>query len=298
MSLNLKEFSTQAYRSFRRLYSLSKINCVPVINSSLKLTEDLTLKLLEKSKKINLPPDEYWGFGTKVRFLLGWYESETVKVCNSLIKPGMKALDIGAHCGYFTRLFSELVGPTGMIYAFEPHPQTFQFLSQNISYFKHKNVMAVPKAASDRQGEVEFFEMSASGKHSLYNVSSYLSHFTLQKKMAVQSTTIDQFLAEQGNPKIDFVKMDIEGGEPKALRGMEQTIKNAKNLAMITEFNPAVLEAGGTKPEQFLKQLQLLGFTVNGINADGTLLPMQELVYPTGPCDWYINLICIKNDLQ
>ena len=88
--------------------------------------------------------------------------------------------------------------------------------------------------------------------------------------------------------------MDIEGAEPAALKGMVSTIERSKSLAMIVEFNPGALKAGGTEPEEFLKQLLAAGFEISAIGPDAILQPLIDLVYPSAPSDWYVNLLCVK----
>jgi len=205
----------------------------------------------------------------------------------------MNVLDVGAHIGYFSRLFSRLVGPKGRVYAFEPHEPTHHLLCQNLSRLRCRNVVPVQMAVADRCGQVEFFEMSASGKHGLYNVSEYDRNFIFRQKLSVESTTLDCFLADHGNPEVYFIKMDIEGSEPCALKGMRQTIARSRRLAMVVELNGRCLRAAGITPEEYLQQLCELGFDMRAVAPGGTLIPVCESVYALAE-EGYINLFCTK----
>lgn len=241
-----------------------------------------------------LSSDLYWG--TKTRLLLGLYEQESVRVCKSIIKPGMNVLDVGAHVGYYSRLFSDLVGTEGRIWAFEPDPETYKLLAQNVHLPRYQNIIPVQKAVSDTIGLLEFFVMTSSGAHSLYNVTaqkSYDQRFMVREKITVESITIDDFLAGQGNPDIHFIKIDIEGGEPRAFIGMRKTISRAKYLTILVEFNCSALESAGVTPSEFLGQLGGMGFQIKAICSDGALRDISEDVLDLAK-KRSINLLCTK----
>jgi FkbM family methyltransferase len=231
---------------------------------------------------------------TRLLYLFGWYESETLAICRQRIRPGMTVLDLGAHNGYFTLLFSRLVGSSGRVYAFEPHEPTCRLLRRNLRRARHDNVTVVPCAVADRPGTAPFFEMSLAGTHSLFDVARFDPHFTLLQQGVTECITVDEFLAAQGNPAVQFIKMDIEGAEPKALRGMTETICRCRELAMVVEFNSCFLRAGGCAPSVFLQQLAALGFTAHVIVAAGALLPITaslERIAERSP----VNLLCEKS---
>ncbi|KKU15036.1 hypothetical protein A3A20_02415 [Candidatus Wolfebacteria bacterium RIFCSPLOWO2_01_FULL_45_19] len=239
------------------------------------------IKILSVRKKMELFRTDTPG--TRLRFLLEWYEPETVRACRQIIKPGMTVIDAGAHIGYYTRIFSELVGKTGKVFAFEPHPATFKLLAHNIPAEKYPNVKLFPLALSDRQEELEFFEVKGSGKHSIYDVSS-LSYidpdgYTPKNKLLVRAQDLDKILENLGSPVVDFMKIDVEGAEPKLLKGSEKTIKRSGSLRAVIEFNKAALALSGTSPENFLKQLERLGIR--------KIATLDESTH-------YMNLLCGK----
>lgn len=296
MRTNGQKVCYKVYDLLNKLYTISGVRYIPFVHSLLKYNIELLIELLSKLERITLPSDDHWT--TRLAILLGGIEREMITVSKILIKPGMNVLDIGAHVGYHTRLFSDLVGSEGKVYAFEPHPENYRLLIQNCKLLRYQNVVPVQKAVSDKLGYIEFFEMAHSAHHSLFNISEYLSHTTFKKRIFVEITTVDTFLAEQGNPEINFIKMDIEGAEPLALAGMSETIARSKKLAMITEFNPGALEACGMKPLAYLQQLLESGFKVHLIEQNGKLTPIEQLVYPVGPFYWSVNLLCLKNTIE
>jgi len=267
---------------------------------SFKNTIGLIINVFAWREKVVFFPNDPWRF--KLRFLLNWHEPESVKACKEIIKPGMNVLDIGAHLGYYSRLFSKLVGPSGTVYAFEPDPPTYKLLVSNISLPKFKNITVIDKAVSDASGKLDFFEMAASGKHSFYDVSQSLANidpesYLFKDRLSVEAITVDSFLERAGNTKIDFIKMDIEGAEPRALRGMQKTISRSHGLTLLVELNDGSLRAGGSSAGEFLKQLQEFGFEVKKIlDAEGKIKSVGQLQAVQAE-DGYVNLLCKKENI-
>lgn len=243
------------------------------------------IAVLSKTKRFSFQRKGVRGF-ERLYYLMDWYERDTVAVCRDQLRPGMNTVDIGAHLGYFSRLFGKLTRPGGTVFAFEPHPETYGVLCRNLSQFP--NVIPVPKAVSDTTGHAELFEMTASGQHSLVlNVRPETNAF-LKSRNNVESTTLDDFLAGQGDPPIRLVKIDVDGGETKVLKGMTRTIAKNAYLTLIVEFAPVSLAASGTRPEEFLELLRSLGFQVEGLG-----FSLTELQIPSS-ATFAPNLLCTK----
>ncbi len=84
------------------------------------------LQVLEGAIGFRTPSTDYPAF--RLALLLGHFEPETVAHVRQVLKEGDVAVDVGAHVGYYARLFSELVGPEGLVVAVEPDPQNLSFL--------------------------------------------------------------------------------------------------------------------------------------------------------------------------
>lgn len=252
------------------------------------------IAILAKQKQMALFPHENWG--TRLRYLLGWYEHGATIICKNLIKPGMNILDIGADVGYFARIFSQSTGPAGKVWAFEPHPQSYEMLKKNVSHLPYQNVIPVNKAAAEKKSTVTLFSTTMPAKHSLLNISSDGRSLHVKKKLLVQSVSIDELLEQYGNPSIQFVKIDIEGSELKALDGMKKTIARSPDLAMIIEFNGRALRSGGITPAHFIQKIGGFGFEISAISeSTGTVNPLSDAIYAyieTG----YVNLLCVKGN--
>jgi len=240
---------------------------------------------MEKIRNFQTMPDDPFWF--RLELLTNRHEPETTAQLRSLIKPGMTVLDIGAHVGYYSRMASELVGENGRVVAFEPHPRNHATLLRNIG--SRKNVTPLQVALAESEGTAELHDylmMSASGSlhydESIRDVQlSHVSEDDIAPRIGadfqpqiytVRTAPVDDLLAEIGVQSVDVVKMDIEGAEMGALRGMKQTIANSPKLALVMEYNPLGLQAFGNQPVESLKEVLALGFSsVAIIQPDGSL---------------------------
>ena len=250
-----------------------------------RLMGRLILPGLERALDFKTIADDPFWF--RLELLTGQHETETRGALERLAQPGMTALDIGAHIGYHTRLLSRRVGPEGTVIALEPHPGTFQTLRHNTR--DQPNVTARQLAASEASGRAELHDylmMSASGslhydealarqqqaRMGAGDVAPRQAGDFQPQRFNVETVAIDDCLDQLGLKRVDIVKMDIEGAELGALRGMRRTIANSPGLALVMEYNPSALKAFGHEPVSALDEARRLGFgQVEAIEADGSL---------------------------
>jgi FkbM family methyltransferase len=238
----------------------------------------ILLVLLARRQTFTTPPNWDW----KINLLLGLHEEGTVKLCRRLIRPGMTVIDAGAHVGYFTRLFAELVGPHGKVYAFEPNPHTFALLKKNTE--RLSNAVLINKGLSRESGQSRLFLNEHEFADSLFQQNDALS------SIHIEVISMDEFWQQLGRPYVDFIKMDVEGAEPDILKGATQLLSCQKGLGLVTEFRPVSLEAAGIDPAVFLDLLCSLKFRYAAIGPQGDLL--TEL--PNIKVGKYVNLFCEK----
>ncbi len=230
--------------------------------------------------------------------LRGEYEQETKHLLERLIQEGMVVLDVGAHVGCYTLLAARCVGLQGRVYAFEPEPDNYAILQKNIALNRYKNIVAIRKAVSDRTGTVKLFiSRQGNDRHSIFdNPSSIVPEASRE----VATLCLDDYLAAEGWPHVDLVKMDIEGAEPLALEGMRELLQRSEDLKLIVEFAPGALRVGGINPAKFLERLLSLGLSVSSIERAGGLklwLPtdLSRLVRQVEGRGM-INLLCQKKE--
>ena len=248
------------------------------------------IPVLERSSGFKTMPDDPFWF--RLELLTNRHETETIAQLDQLAAPGMTMLDIGAHVGYYSRRYAKALGSNGRIFAFEPHPRTFATLQHNVK--KLPQVTAVQLALAEKEGTAELHDylmMSASGSlHYDESMVELQKSQTQQTDIAprigqtftaqtftVRTMPVDDFLAAQGVKQVDLVKMDIEGAEIGALRGMQRTIANSANLVLVMEYNPQALKAFGHDPIAALNEVRSFGFNkMEAIEADGRLTDLTH----------------------
>ncbi|MCY4018127.1 MAG: FkbM family methyltransferase [Chloroflexi bacterium] len=250
-----------------------------------RLMDRVLMPALERRYNFKtIPEDPFW---FRLELLTGQHEVETAQLLRRLVKPGMIALDVGAHVGYYTRLLSRLTGARGRVIAFEPHPQTHQVLRHNTRALANATPLQV--AVAEAAGSAELYDylmMSASGslhydesladlqraRMDAWDIAPRGGEAFEMQRFQVETATIDACLAELGIGRVDMVKMDIEGAELGALRGMRDTIVASPGMALVMEYNPSALKAFGHEPEAALAEALGMGFRqVEAIEADGAL---------------------------
>jgi FkbM family methyltransferase len=205
----------------------------------------------------------------------------------------MVVVDVGAHVGYYTLLAAKQVGPTGKVYAFEADLDNHEILLKNIGINGYNNVVTVQIAVSDRSGRSTLYLTALdSGRHSMY-------HHGLPERgsTSVETTTLDSFLESEDWPRVDLMKIDVEGAEVTVLDGMTSLMERNADLKLIIEFNPVLLQDGGVTPIDFLEKLSSHGWSVQIIGETSRFLPVavddaSELVNCLLSADSSVNLFC------
>jgi FkbM family methyltransferase len=278
MGLNLYRMSFKRVPFFHRAFH--------------ELSRKLMFPIMEAVQGFHTMPDDPFWF--RFELLTGRHEPETTATFNRLIKPNMTFLDIGAHVGYYARRASDLVGSSGKVVAFEPHPRNHAMLKQNVGNRQNVTLLQVALAESEGTAELhDYLLMSASGslhydqtlrdvqeqaqKRSADDFAPRFDEGFTPQTYSVRTASVDSLLADLGIKSVDVVKMDIEGAEMGALRGMQQTIANSPNLSLVMEYNPLGLKAFDNEPLAALKEVLAMGFTkLYVIQADASLVDYTQ----------------------
>ena len=164
--------------------------------------------------------------------LLDIWEPETTDIVKKYVKPGMTCIDLGASIGYFTLLFARQVGKTGHVIAVEPTDFQFPYLLKNIKNNGYRDI-------------VEPYNVGAWDKTEVVKMPLNAPPYVQTEAPCV---AIDDIVKDR---KVDFIKMDCDGPEPKILKGLENTFKNNPDLKMIIEYYPKYIENAGLTTKEF-----------------------------------------------
>ncbi len=161
-------------------------------------------------------------------YATGDYEPYSAHVMRALLHPGDCMLDVGANIGFFSLLAAQCVGAGGRVIAFEPAPDVRARLQRNVALNgasrlasdSNWHIEVRAEAITDQLGDREFFVGPAqhSGIASLRSLGADTAC-----AIKVPGTTLDRVLRD-GTP-VHLIKIDIEGAEARALRGMRRILQ-------------------------------------------------------------------------
>jgi len=202
---------------------------------------------------------------------LGIFEKEEVDLFRKSLRPGMTVIDIGANIGLYTIIAAKRVGPTGKVFSFEPAQEICLRLKKNIEHNQFKNVTVNQVALDNTPGaRTLYLDKDNKGHNSFSNDNS------AYKELTVTTETLDQSLQKYDSPVVDIIKMDIEGAEPLAFEGMQETLKRSPNVVIFTEIFPDAIKRLGKDPLVFLNNLSNLNKSIWIINEDTTDLKLLK----------------------
>lgn len=187
----------------------------------------------------------------------GLFEPEVSGAIHRLLRPGGCFVDVGANVGYFSAIAAAVVGPSGRVFAFEPHDQHYLRLNLFVDMnCPACSVHAYQAAVCESDGIVSFYESNQPGRHSLELERVDPQQFLRERK--VRSICLDSFARDNHLERIDLLKIDVEGAEHRVLLGARSLLKEKRIGQIIVEiFHP-----GKNVPPPLLDELKVLGLEV------------------------------------
>lgn len=161
------------------------------------------------------------------------YEDVLEKTYRRLIKPGFQIADIGAHLGRHTIVYSQLVGPGGRVYAFEPLADVFNRLQAGLLDAGIENVFGFNMALGAERGVLSFvradgaLEESGLRERQLYNQPDHTS----TRRVNVWCDRLDHLFADIR--RLDYVKIDVEGAEVSVLEGGRNLLRKTRPMISV-----------------------------------------------------------------
>ncbi|MBI2270332.1 MAG: FkbM family methyltransferase [Bacteroidetes bacterium] len=187
-------------------------------------------------------------------------DADEIEFLKRTVKKGDVVLDIGANIGFYSKILSGLVGASGKVYSFEPDKVNFNYFLKNTNSLT--NIVPVNKAVADQTKTLKLYTSKLLNvDHRTYKVDEY------EKELTIDAVSIDDFVNDVF--KVDFIKMDIQGFELTALKGMVKTISLNPDLKIIMELWPHGLQKSGTSFDEFFsffRTLKLKLYALNGID--------------------------------
>jgi len=212
-----------------------------------------------------------------VLIIHGIYDAGLTNYLIKNIKKGDTVVDIGANLGYFTTLMGYLVGPIGKVLAYEANPSLIPLIQDNISMnYIGDRVTVYNKAIYSEYKTMPFFVAKKfMGNSSLHKHDSV--YFNNYKSDTIQEIQVDAEPLDAIMDNVDvlsFVKIDIEGGEYHALKGMEKLLESNKIETFSFELNRKMLQNDWYLLYAFLKAYEeRMEYYL--LNNNGDILPIS-----------------------
>ncbi|HTD05890.1 FkbM family methyltransferase [Undibacterium sp.] len=190
------------------------------------------------------------------RFIYFWglWEHNELRVLRTLLKPGDTFLDLGANIGFFSLVASRIVGERGHVHAFEAIPDTLKELEANILLNSIKNITVHPQAAADREMRVRFAKPADS--RSEMNSMRFEVHG--ENYWEIPCVRVDESI--DATQAIKLIKIDIEGAEMMALRGMEKILQQPAKPIILCEVIDEFLKEMNSNAEELFFFLEAHGY--------------------------------------
>lgn len=270
----------------------------PLVHSNIVIKIGRLLRSFSKSDFVEIEGRKMFVHGNDglALSIFKVYEPTQTEVVKEYVKEGDVVLDIGAHVGYYTLLFAQLVGSSGRVYSFEPDPDNFELLKKSVEINGYQNIILNQKAVSNKNGKIKLYlgdENRAINR--IYNANIGDAN----KSVEVDTVRIDDYFKNYDG-KIDFIKIDVEGSESSVIEGMTLLLNKMKNLKIMTEFYPFLIKKFGMEPEQYIKLLLDAGFRLYDILDDKsdkikqTDLSGLLIKANSKGKDYVTNLLCMK----
>lgn len=208
------------------------------------------------------------------KVFFGNYEKGTCRFVQKILGGGEVVYDIGANIGFYTILFSRLVGDTGKIHAFEPSLREFLNLSENISLNKLNNVVLNQLGISNQTTHATLNVMKDE-KFGAYNTLGKVTHHVVRdaeiNHEIIKLTTLDSYFENYSSKIPDLLKVDVEGVEKLVFLGGRSILESDDAPLIIVEICEETLKGTNSSSEEICQLLKQYGYFVFNLDEDGNI---------------------------
>ncbi len=232
----------------------------------------------------------------------GIWEPHITAAWMSVLEEGDTVIDIGANFGYYGLIAAHQYSRAkSKIIFLEANPDFIPYIKKSLEANFHLDRFQVENlAVAETEGTVILNILKGyTGSSSIYpiaHIDRYMHgkmRLELDKKVRVQSTSIDSYCLSHDIGEVNLIKMDIEGYEDRAYQGMRQTVLRNSKISLFVEFTAQSYD----KPQDFYRQMLKDFGNVYLLTEEGHILKPRNTAYEKvvdKPEDW-IMLVFSKN---
>jgi FkbM family methyltransferase len=194
-------------------------------------------------------------------------EKHEVSFILSVLEPGMIFFDVGTNAGVFAISAAKKIGGNG-VFAFEPCSSTCELLKRNLQLNHLADVNVVQMALGESVGE-GMLQINAPGKDGL-NTLGQATHpgSKVVGQESVRITTVDVFMKDNKIPRVDVMKVDIEGAELMMFRGARELLERPDAPIILYEGFGFLTRGFGYHPVEILWFLESCGYSLFALNSE------------------------------
>jgi FkbM family methyltransferase len=193
------------------------------------------------------------------------FEATGIGSLRDFARPGATVIDVGGFIGFFAVQFGRWVGPGGKVVAIEPDAQNFAMLRRAVKRAGLENIVE------------PIFGASAEAKGTLHlrtNPDHPADHRLGESGTPVPSYAIDDLMAERGWPPVSLIKIDVQGAEPRVLRGARETLTRFRP-ALFIEVDDDALAQAGFSADELIVDLEELGYRLYRLDRRAGFRPID-----------------------
>lgn len=187
----------------------------------------------------------------------GLYEPEKFAAIATVLREGSTFLDIGGNKGDFALFAASVVGPSGHVVCFEPHPDNAAWIRKSLALNRFEHLSVEEMALSDTAGEAELHIGGKSGQHS----------FEPRKRdrgaVKVRATRLDDYVKSRDIERIDAIKIDVEGAEDQVIAGAMEMLEQSRPVIFLD-----VHDIGAARLTDLAGKLHALGYRFRELESD------------------------------
>jgi FkbM family methyltransferase len=199
--------------------------------------------------------------------IAGDYQPALTHALKQRTPAGGACLDVGANLGFYALKFAQWVGPQGRVAAFEANPALAERIKRHVALngFPHVDVVCDP--VHREVGPVSFYISSSPGKSSIH--ASHVPDPV--RALTLTAITLDTYLQAHDWPRLDAIKLDIEGNDCNALLGARVSLARFRPFIAFEYWHNTPREIA----EETAALLDSLGYSLRGLLRSGRQIPFD-----------------------
>jgi FkbM family methyltransferase len=183
------------------------------------------------------------------------------------VREGEWIVDVGANVGHLCVQFARWTRGGGRVLAIEPEPHNLAALRASLRRTGlESRVLVMAGVAAEAEGELQL----------TLNPHNPADHRLGERGIPVRAYVLDRLLAEQGDPPVGLVKIDVQGAEPRVIEGALATLARCRP-ALFVEIDDQALREAGSSAQALMERLATLGYDPVDLHAPQRRLRMDEV---------------------